>query len=76
MPQRDISTDHFSGNRITLKSTQSVDATTYARFQSIATLDTYLLGQGFTQATLDKMTKNDKIMEARRRTGSAVDASK
>lgn len=70
--QLDISTDQFSGTKVSLKTGQAVDATNYARFQNLTTLETYLLANGYTQATLDKMTKNDKIMAARQKVGSAI----
>lgn len=38
-----------------------------AKFASNAALDTYLLTQGYTQATLDKLTQNDKVYAARQK---------
>jgi hypothetical protein len=58
-----------------LKSSQTVSAANYAIFQTRATMETYLLGQGFNQAYLDSLTDNDIVFQCRQRIGAAVNAS-
>lgn len=70
--QKDISPAHFSNLTPVMKSTQAVANATYAESQNIATLETYLLANGYTQAVLDKMTKADKIYAYRSKKGAAV----
>jgi hypothetical protein len=75
--QNDISAAHFSQTQPVLKTSQKdanggVSAGNYSIFQSIQTVETYLLANGYTQATLDKMNKNDKIYAARLKIGAAV----
>lgn len=71
--QRDNSENQASGSRLTLKSTQApISAGNYAAMQNLTTLETYLLANGYTQAALDKMTKNDKIMAYRNKIGTTL----
>ena len=70
--QRDISEVNFSNIKPVLRSEQTVIAADYTAAQNITTLETYLLANGYTQATLDKMTKNDKVLAYRVKKGSAL----
>lgn len=75
--QRDISQMHFSNSRPVLKSDQiGVDGgianATYAAAQNIDDMEIYLLTQGYTQTTLNSMTKNDKVYAYRLKRGSTT----
>ena len=45
----------------------SIPGYALATFQTHQSLDTFLLTKGYTQNSLDSMTKNDKIYAARKR---------
>lgn len=75
--QADISQNHFSNTKPVLKDSQisaagGVPTASYAEAQNIDTLETYLLSNGYNQATLNLMTKNDKIFAYREKKGSTV----
>lgn len=76
MPSLDLTGDNAGRTRFVLKSGQSVNATNHAIFQNMATMDTFLLANGWTQARLDKISKNDKIFECRRVIGAQVNSVK
>lgn len=54
------------GGTFALKKGQSVDTTDAGILRNRASMETYLLTQGFSQAYLDRMTKNDLVNEIRR----------
>ena len=75
--QKDISVGHFSGTVPVLKSSQvtangSVAAASYTEAQSIDSLEVYLLANGYTQAQLNVMSKNDKIYAYRTKKGATT----
>ncbi len=57
--------------RIVLPKTagQTVPAATYARFQNVGTLKTYLLANGYTAQRLNQMTYNDLVYAAKQKSG-------
>lgn len=63
--------NHLGGSRISMNETdaRALSAATAARFQNVATLRTYLLTQGYTNATLDPMTLNDMRYAAAQKSG-------
>lgn len=65
--RRDNTTNVAGGVVLPLKKNQVVAAADLAKFQSIDSLETYLLTQGYTQAKLNAMTKNDMIFATRKR---------
>lgn len=65
--RRDNTTNVAGGAVLPLKKNQVVAAADLAKFQSIDSLETYLLTQGYTQAKLNAMTKNDMIFATRKR---------
>lgn len=70
--QRDISINQFSNIKPVMKSSQTVSNADYATAQSIDTIEVYLLTQGFTQAQLNVMTKNDKVYAYRIKKGAST----
>lgn len=75
--QKDISQNHFSNTKPVLKSSQvsaagGIPTASYTESQNIDTLETYLLANGYTQATLNSMNKNDKIYAYRLKKGTTV----
>lgn len=70
--QRDTSSIQFSNIKPVLKSSQTVSNADYAAAQSIDTMEVYLLTQGFTQAQLNVMTKNDKVYAYRIKKGAST----
>lgn len=65
----DISSNMAGNKEVNLKYGQVISPTNLAIFQTFTTLRTYLLTQGYTNATLDPMTKNDMIFAARKKMG-------
>lgn len=55
----------FIDKRFNPKSDTGLKLGTLANYASNASLDTRLLALGYTQATLDKMTQNDKVYALR-----------
>ena len=73
MPHLDNTTSSLANTEITLKSSQMpISAATFAIFQNMTTMDTYLMTKGWTQARLDLIGKNDKIAECRMQIGAAL----
>lgn len=69
---RDITSNNASNQKINLKAGQTISPANLAIFQDIASLRTYLLTQGYTDAQLDKMLKNDLIYAARKKLAVGV----
>lgn len=67
MPNKDLRDNALGSTIAPIKSSNVVNAADFAVFQNIATMDTYLLTQGYTQAQLDIMTKNDKVYATRQK---------
>lgn len=60
-------TANIAGNQnLALKNGQSISAANLPKFQSINSLETHLLANGYTQAKLNAMSKNDMIFAARK----------
>lgn len=67
MPRNDLRANNTAGGgQFALKKGKSVSTGDAAILTNIATMEAYLLTQGFTQSYLDKMTKNDMVNEIRR----------
>lgn len=69
MADLDITSNNLGGTRINLKQGQTISAPNAAIFQSIDTLDTYLLANGYTAASLAPLGKQDKVFAARIKLG-------
>jgi hypothetical protein len=69
MADRDITNNNASATGLALKSSQTISTTNHAVFQTIATMKTYLTGQGYTAAQLQIMSKNDMIYACRQKMG-------
>lgn len=73
MADLDITQSMLGNHAVTLKGSQiPVSAVNDARFQTIATLKTYLEANGYTAAQTAVMSKNDLIFAARHVVGSAL----
>lgn len=70
--QRDTSSVQFSNVKPVLKSSQAISNADYAAAQDINTMEIYLLTQGYTQAQLNLMTKNDKVLAYRVKKGAST----
>lgn len=72
MPHQDITGNNLNRLRIVLKNGQAITDAHEAATDTIASLDTALLANGFTQAKLDCMTKNDKTFAYRNLAANAT----
>lgn len=64
--RKDITANFAGGTSLNLKKNQSISAANLGKLQSVESLETHLLANGYTQAQLNKMTKNDMLFAARK----------
>lgn len=70
-PANDLSANHLGGAKLVMNTTSAtaIPAATAARFQNVATLQTYLLANGYTATQLSTMSKNDLVYAAKLKSG-------
>lgn len=68
MKARKDNTENRTGvSALPLKKGQAISQANFPKFQTLASLNAYLLTQGYTQDKLDVMGKNDMIFAARKK---------